>query len=135
MRTLVFAISVTAAIATTTTAAAARDKIWVVGSSTVQPFTKTVAERIAKAAALSAPVVENTGTTPGFWALCSGIGPAYPDATSATRRIKKSEFGVCQKAGIEIVEVPIGLDILVVAQSHAGPAMNLTLAQMFLALG
>jgi phosphate transport system substrate-binding protein len=84
-----------------------RDHIWVVGSSTVQPFTKSVAERVAKGADLPAPVVENTGTTPGFWALCSGIGPDYPDATNATRRIKKSEFDVCQTAGIDM-PIPIG---------------------------
>jgi len=118
-----------------TTWAAARDNIWVVGSSTAQPFTKAVAERVAKVTGTPAPIVENTGTTPGFWALCSGVGSVHPDATNATRRIKKSEFEVCQKNGVEIVELAVGLDILVVAQSRAGPPMKLTPAHMFLALG
>jgi phosphate transport system substrate-binding protein len=129
------AVSLVTGVVVLTVPTAARDNIWVVGSSTVQPFTKAVAERVAKAVGTPAPVVENTGTTAGFWSLCSGIGPNHPDATNATRRIKKSEFEICQKNGVEVVEVAIGLDILVVAQSNAGPAMKLTLAQMFLALG
>jgi phosphate transport system substrate-binding protein len=136
MRPFCYAISLAvAAIATMTTWAAARDNIWVVGSSTVQPFTKAVAERVAKVAGTPAPIVENTGTTPGFWALCEGVGPDHPDATNATRRIKQSEFEVCQKNGVEIVELAVGLDILVVAQSRAGPPVKLTPAEMFLALG
>src|SRR5215510_11346915 len=135
MRFVAFLAVVVAGIAILNGPALARDRIWVVGSSTVQPFTKAVAESVARAGGMPAPIVENTGTTPGFWALCGGIGPDHPDATSATRRIKKSEFGVCQKNGIEIVELAIGLDILVVAQSRAGPPVKLTTAQLFLALG
>jgi phosphate transport system substrate-binding protein len=135
MKSFVFAVTVAAGILNLTGGVAARDHMWIVGSSTVQPFTKAVAERAAKAAGAPAPAVETTGTTPGIWSFCSGIGASYPDASNATRRMKKSEFETCQNNGVtEIVEIPIGLDILVVAQSRAGPAMRLTLAQIFLAL-
>lgn len=118
-----------------TAEAAARDSMWIVGSSTVQPFTKAVAERVAKAAGTPAPAVETTGTTPGIASFCGGIGASYPDASSSTRRMKKSEFAACQDNGVaEIVEIPVGLDIVVVAHSKAGPPMRLTLAQIFLAL-
>jgi phosphate transport system substrate-binding protein len=135
MKVFALAVSVAGGIAILTVSPAARENIWVVGSSTVQPFTKAVADKVARAVGAPAPIVENTGTTRGFWSLCGGVGPLHPDATNATRRIKKSEFEVCQKNGVEIVEIAIGLDILVVAQSNAGPAMQLTLAQLFLALG
>jgi phosphate transport system substrate-binding protein len=135
MKSLLRALAIAAGVAHSSGAAAARDHIWVVGSSTVQPFTKAVAERVAKAVGAPAPLVENTGTTPGFLAICAGLGADYPDATNSTRRMKKSEFDRCQKNGVaEIVEIPVGLDILVMAQSRAGPAMKLTLTQMFLAL-
>lgn len=115
--------------------AAARDHIWIVGSRTVKPFTTAVAQRAAKAAGGPAPVVEHTGTTLGFAYFCAGTGAAHPDAASVTRRMRKREFDTCQKNDVtEIVEIPIGLDILVVVQSKAGPPMRLTLAQMFLAL-
>jgi phosphate transport system substrate-binding protein len=135
MRRLGFAVSVLAIMFGLVDPASARDNIWVVGSSTVQPFTKAVAERVARTLGTPAPLVENTGTTPGFSALCEGIGASFPDAANATRRIKKSEFEVCQKNGVDILEFVVGLDILVVAQSTAGPSMKLTLAQLFLALG
>jgi len=135
MRFIAFLAGVIAGIATLNGPAAARDRIWVVGSSTVQPFTKAVAESVARAAGTPDPVVENTGTTPGFWAFCGGVGPSHPDATNATRRMKKSEFKACQENGVsEVVEIIIGLDILAVAQSTAGPAMTLTPTQLFLAI-
>ena len=90
---------------------------------------------LPKLRAAPAPIVEQTGTTLAFAYLCAGTGAGHPNAASVTRRMRKSEFDTCQKNGVtEIVEVPIGLDILVVAQSKAGPRMRLTLGQMFLAL-
>jgi phosphate transport system substrate-binding protein len=115
--------------------AAARDNIWMVGSSTMHPFTKAAAQRAAKAAGGAAPVVEETGTALGFEYLCGGTGAEHPDATSATRRMRKREFDVCQGNRVsEVVEIPVGLDILVIGQSKTGPAMRLTLAQIYLAL-
>jgi phosphate transport system substrate-binding protein len=114
---------------------AARDHIWIVGSGTAHPFTTAVAKRVAKAVGGPAPIVEHTGTTLAFAYLCGGTGAGHPNAASVTRRMKKSEFDTCQRNGVpEIVEVPIGFDILVVAQSKAGPPMRFTLGQMFLAL-
>jgi phosphate transport system substrate-binding protein len=94
-----------------------------------------VARRVAKAAGGPAPIVEHTGTALAFAYLCAGSGAGHPNAATVTRRMTKREFDTCQKNGVtEIVEIPIGLDILVVAQSKAGPPMRLTLGQMFLAL-
>ena len=135
MKSFVFAMTVIAGMVSLTGEASARDRMWIVGSSTVQPFTKAVAERVARAAGRPAPTVETTGTTLGIASFCAGIGASYPDASSSTRRIKKSELATCQENGVtEIVEIPVGLDIVVVAQSKAGPPMRLTLAQLFLAL-
>jgi phosphate transport system substrate-binding protein len=114
-------------------AAAGGSQIWVVGSSTLRPFTVAVAARAAKAAQGPAPIVEETGTTLALEYLCGGAG--FPNAASVTRRMRRIEFDACRQNGAgEIVEVPIGLDILVVAQSRAGPDLKPTLVQMFLAL-
>jgi phosphate transport system substrate-binding protein len=115
--------------------AAAQDQIWIVGSSTVQPFTTAVAHRAAKAAGGPAPVIEDTGTALAFDYLCGGTGAGYPNAASVTRRMRRSELDVCFANGVkQVVEIPVGLDILVLAQSRAGPLTHLTLDQMFLAL-
>jgi phosphate transport system substrate-binding protein len=115
--------------------AAAQDHIWIVGASTVQPFTTAVAARAAKAAGGPVPIIEETGSMLAFEYLCGGSGAGYPNAASVTRRMRRSELDACRKNGVtEIVEIPIGLDILVVAQAKAGPLGRLTLAQLFLAL-
>jgi len=115
-------------------AAQARDQIHIVGSSTVFPFSTTVAEQFGKATDFKTPVVESTGSGGGMKLFCSGVGLEHPDITNASRRIKKSEFETCTKNGIDITEVMIGFDGIVLANSKSGPQMNLTKQQIFLAL-
>ncbi len=114
--------------------AEARDQIRVVGSSTVYPFTTTVAEQLGKTG-VKTPVVESTGTGGGMKLFCAGVGVDHPDVTNASRRMKKGEFETCVKNGVkDIIEINIGFDGLTLAQSKQGPALKLTLGQLFLAL-
>ena len=115
--------------------AVARDQIRIVGSSTVYPFTTTVAEAFGKATGMKTPVVESTGTGGGMKLFCAGVGEDTPDFTNASRRIKKSEFEDCAKNGVtEIVEVKVGFDGLSVAHSKDAGDLALTKTQLFLAL-
>ncbi|BCX80457.1 phosphate transport system substrate-binding protein [Methylomarinovum caldicuralii] len=116
--------------------AAGRDYIYVVGSSTVYPFTTTVAEHFGKATGFPTPKVESTGTGGGMKLFCAGVGVQHPDIEDASRRIKKSEFDRCQKNGVkDIVEVKIGYDGIVLAHSRRAPfKWDLTRRQIFLAL-
>ena len=67
--------------------------------------------------------------------FCAGIGEGHPDATNASRAMKKNEFEDCQKNGVkDIVEIKIGFDGLTMAQSKQGAPLKLTLGQLFLAL-
>jgi phosphate transport system substrate-binding protein len=116
-------------------AASARDQIQAVGSSTVFPFTTTVAENFAKTGSFKAPVVESTGTGGGMKLFCGGVGEQHPDITGASRAMKTSEFEDCVKNGVtEIVEIKIGYDGLSIANSKAGPDFVLTKAQIWMAL-
>ena len=115
--------------------AQSRDAIRVVGSSTVYPFTTAVAEQFGKSGAGRTPVVESTGTGGGFKLFCAGVGVGHPDVSNASRRIKKGEFDDCAKNGVNgIIEIKIGFDGIVIAQSKAGAPLKLTMAQVFLAL-
>ena len=115
--------------------AEARDQIRIVGSSTVYPFTTAVAEQLGRSAGIKTPVVESTGTGGGMKLFCAGVGVNHPDATNASRRIKKSEFEDCQKNGVkDIVEITVGFDGISVAQSKEGAPLKLSLDQLFLAL-
>ncbi|MFM8748274.1 MAG: substrate-binding domain-containing protein [Aestuariivirga sp.] len=133
MKRLLVAASLVAL--TAVPALAARDQIRIVGSSTVYPFTTAVAEQFGKKTGMKTPVVESTGTGGGMKMFCEGVGEATPDASNASRRIKKGEFEDCNKNGVtEIVEIQIGFDGLTLAHSKAGTPMNTSFKNIFLAL-
>jgi phosphate transport system substrate-binding protein len=133
MNRILMTASVLALIASP--AFAARDQIRIVGSSTVYPFTTTVAEAFGKATKMKTPVVESTGTGGGMKLFCAGLGEDKPDFSNASRRIKKSEFDDCAKNGVtEIIEIKVGFDGLSIAQSNKGKPFDLTKQQVFLAL-
>lgn len=112
-----------------------RDYISIVGSSTVYPFATVVAEQFGKAGKFKTPKVESTGTGGGMKLFCGGVGVDYPDIANASRRIKKSEFDACQKAGVkDIVEIKIGFDGIVLAHSKKAKPVDLTRKEIFLAL-
>ena len=115
--------------------AAGRDTISVVGSSTVYPFATVVAEKFGKKTSFSTPKIESTGSGGGMKLFCNGVGLNTPDITNASRRIKKSEFDMCQKNGVkEIIEVHIGFDGIAVANSVEAQQLELTRQDLFLAL-
>lgn len=124
------AVSVAAA-----SSAVARDSIEVVGSSTVYPFSTVVAERYGRASGSPTPKIESTGSGGGMKLFCSGVGTNYPDITNSSRRMKASEFQKCQANGVkEIIEVQIGYDGIVIANSVESATMQLSRKDIFLAL-
>ncbi|MSO80859.1 MAG: PstS family phosphate ABC transporter substrate-binding protein [Alphaproteobacteria bacterium] len=131
IRTLTLATLATIAL---TGAAAARDQIRIVGSSTVFPFSTAVAEAFGKAGKFKTPVVEATGSGGGIKLFCAGVGVEHPDITNSSRRIKAIEVEDCKKNGADITEVKVGFDGIVLANAKTAQPMKLTLAQVFLAL-
>jgi len=115
--------------------AGSRDYVSVVGSSTVYPFATVVAERFGKNTGRLTPKIEATGSGGGMKLFCSGIGTEYPDVTNSSRRMKESEFKQCQENGVtEIIEVLIGYDGIILANSKKSKQMSLTLKDLYLAL-
>lgn len=114
--------------------AAARDQIQIVGSSTVFPFTTAVAEKLGQGGQFKTPVVESTGTGGGMKLFCSGVGENTPDFTNASRAIKDKELADCKANGATPVEIKVGFDGIVIANSKAGAMVDLTKEQIFKAL-
>jgi len=115
--------------------AQARDQIRIVGSSTVFPFSTAVAEQFGKTTDFKTPVVESTGSGGGLKLFCSGVGTEHPDITNASRRIKASEVETCASNGVtDVVEVKIGFDGIVLANSKKTDRYSLTTEQVFRAL-
>lgn len=135
MKRMSVALAALAGLAATAGAAEARDQIHIVGSSTVFPFTTTVAENFGKAGSFRTPVVESTGTGGGMKLFCAGVGEDTPDITGASRKIKDSEIETCKKNGVtEVTEVLIGYDGIAFASSKQGAPVDITRKQLFQAL-
>jgi phosphate transport system substrate-binding protein len=113
-----------------------RTQIRIVGSSTVYPFTTAVAEQFKRAwPQYAAPIVESTGTGGGIKLLCAGVGQQFPDIANASRRIKRSEVDDCTKHGVKgLIEVQIGLDGLVLAQSRKANFPSVSERDVYMAL-
>jgi len=116
--------------------AGARGQIRAVGSSTLYPFTALVAEQLVAAdPAARPPVIESTGTGAGLRLFCAGAGADHPDMADASRRITAGEYARCVANGVgPVLEVPVGIDGVVVAQARSGPALSLTAADLYRAL-
>ena len=135
LNTILAGVAATAMMIGITEAANARDEIRVVGSSTVYPFSTVVAERFGRGTSYKTPVIESTGTGGGFKLFCSGVGEDTPDISNASRAIKPSEIEKCAKNNVGgIVEVKIGYDGIVLANSKSGPDFSLSDQDIFMAL-
>lgn len=116
-------------------AMAARDYISIVGSSTVYPFATVVAEQFGKTSGSKTPKIESTGSGGGFKLFCGGVGVKFPDITNASRAIKSSEMKTCAENGVkDIVEVKIGYDGIVLANSKTVAPLKLSRKDIFMAL-
>ena len=108
-------------------------EIRIVGSSTVYPFTTIVGETFA-AEGNTAPVIESTGTGGGMKLFCAGIGDSHPDFTNASRAIKGSEKEKCAAKGITPLEMKVGYDGIVFANSKKSGVLEVTPRELFQAL-
>lgn len=115
---------------------ATREEVRAVGSSTVYPFAKSVAESMARDnSGIKSPLIESTGTGGGMKLFCAGVGGDTPDIANASRRMKASEFEDCQSKGVkEITEIQVGLDGIAFASVKGGLTMNLTPEMVYKAL-
>jgi len=107
-----------------------------VGSSTVYPFAKMAAERVARAnPRLGTPIIESTGTGAGMKLFCAGVGERFPDIEDASRRMKASEAKLCASNGVkDVTEIQFGLDGVVIATAKSTPISGLTQRDLYLAI-
>ena len=96
------------------------------------PFSTVVAERYGRSSGKATPKIESTGSGGGMKLFCSGVGTNYPDITNSSRRIKMSEFKKCQTNGVtDVIEVHIGYDGIVIANSVEAAPMQLSRKDIF----
>ncbi|MFL6735296.1 MAG: substrate-binding domain-containing protein [Sphingomicrobium sp.] len=138
MKKIYFALSAAVLLAScgkSGSQSSASSQIKIVGSSTVYPFTKSVAEDFQRKHAGASVIVESTGTGAGMKLFCAGVGSEFPDVVNASRPMKAGEYEACQKAGAKtIIEVPIGIDGLTLIEANAAQPLNLTVRDVYAAL-
>jgi len=123
------------ATCTLTLSLSARDQIRIVGSSTVYPFSSSVAEELGATTSFPTPVVESTGSGGGMKLFCKGNDLNTPDITNASRRMKVKEFKLCEKNGVtDITEAVIGFDGIAFAQSKSNKSFSVSKKQLALAV-
>ena len=117
-------------------AADARTQMRAVGSSTVYPFAKAVAERISRAnPRLGTPIIESTGTGAGMKLFCAGVGEKFPDVENASRRMKASEAKQCAANGVtQVTEIQVGIDGVSFATAKNSPLNGVSQRDIYMAI-
>jgi phosphate transport system substrate-binding protein len=107
-------------------------KITISGSSTVEPISSAVAETFSEEAPDVDISVDGPGTGDGFELFCEG----ETDISDASRAIKEEEAAACEEAGIEFVELEIGIDGLsVLTSAENGDVECLSFADLYALIG
>ena len=98
------------------------------GSSTVTPLVRAVADELTGEVEPGVTVdLTTSGTGPGLQRLCAGT----VDVAMASRPITDQELTACAAAGVEPVEVPVGLDAVSVVVPRRNDYVDcLTVAEL-----
>ena len=90
------------------------------GSSTVLPISQLVAERFSAANPDAVVSVDGPGTGDGFVLFCQG----KTDINDASRQIESTEAKACKQAGVNYVELEVGLDGITVMTNQANGSVT-----------
>jgi phosphate transport system substrate-binding protein len=101
------------------------------GSSTVEPISARVGELLDDCGSGIAATVDGPGTGDGFAQFCSG----ETDISDASRPIAEDEVAACEDAGIEFIELKVGIDGIAVMTSPDNEIECLSFADLYALLG
>ena len=117
--------TLTTALTAMTAAAGAQERtgttIYMVGSSTVFPFSEYVMDKFAAETGFERPTNFSTGTGGGNKIFCGGIGAEFPDLSGASSRWNEKRFVTCDEGGIPrdgYTEMNIGFDGITLFNSN-----------------
>ena len=102
------------------------------GSSTVEPISSLVGERLLDCGSGIAATVDGPGTGDGFTLFCKG----ETDISDASRPIKPEEAAACAAKGITYEELKIGFDGITVLTNPANTSIDcLSFADLYALIG
>ena len=101
------------------------------GSSTVEPISTAVGEKLLDCSGIAA-TVDGPGTGDGFEQFCAG----ETDISDASRPIDEDEVSSCEDAGIEFIELKVAFDGISVLTNPANDAVEcLSFADLYALIG
>ena len=109
-------------------------ELFIVGSSTVYPFSVKVAESYSIRNKSSSPRVESIGTGGGMRLFCSKETQPQPDIVNASRVVQPKERKICKDNNRNLVEFTIGHDGIVIAINNKKWNDNFRLADLHKAI-
>ncbi len=137
-------LTLTTALASTVATANAQERtgstIYMVGSSTVFPFSEYVMDKFAAETGFDRPTNFSTGTGGGNKIFCKGIGAEHPDLSGASSRWNEKRFIQCDQGGIPrqeaggYTEMNIGFDGITLFNSVDEAPLELDRAGLAFAL-
>lgn len=98
----------------------AEGDVVVSGSSTVEPISVLVGEKLLDCGSGVLATVDGPGTGDGFALFCTGD----TDISDASRPIKEAEVAACADAGIEFIELKVAFDGISVLTNPANDAVD-----------
>lgn len=101
------------------------------GSSTVEPISVRVGELLEDCGSGVLATVDGPGTGDGFQLFCAG----ETDIADASRPIKDEEVQSCEDAGIEFIELKVGIDGIAVMTSPDNEIECLSFADLYALIG
>jgi phosphate transport system substrate-binding protein len=110
---------------------AASGSVFVSGSSTVEPISIRVAELFEDINPDVTVDVEGPGTGDGFQKFCAGES----DISDASRPISDEEVALCEEAGVEYVELKVGVDGIAVLTHPDNALTCLTFGDLYALVG
>jgi len=106
-------------------------EVTVTGSSTVEPVSANAAQAFGGQNERVDVSVDGPGTGDGFQRFCAGDA----DLTGASRPIEPDEVEACRRAGIDVVELPVGLDGIAVVVPASSSVRCLSFADLYALIG
>ena len=112
--------------------AAGHREVIVSGSSTVEPISVAGGRGVRRRGSAIAVDVDGPGTGDGFELFCAG----ETDISDASRPINEEEVAACEDAGIEFIELEVGIDGLSVLTNPANDDVEcLSFADLYALIG
>jgi hypothetical protein len=108
-----------------------RDLIAVAASPPMAAVAEAVSAAFAARFETAGPQVTVTSTQSAFAGFCREAA-SLPDMVISNRRMSHAELARCRRADVgDIVEIPVGFETAVFVTRRGGPALDLTLDQIF----